>query len=150
MNFRAVLKVYNGLRQLTDDESALLNTLRAMNDTERELLVESLQPQKAAGKKAAKARKSASKSPRATSLSSVIQRTPKTKDDDDSSSQQCSYQMGDETCDATISDPIHDESFGYAGYHPFQPLARSAVPPSIPASSETEVEDASNAAHGGD
>lgn len=127
MNLKLVLRTYSALRQLTDDESALLNTLRAMNDTERELLVESLQPQKAAGKKAAKARKSASKSPRATSLSSVIQRTPKTKDDDDSSSQQCSYQMGNETCDATISDPIHDESFGYTGYHTFVPPAQAAT-----------------------
>lgn len=54
MNWKLVLKIYGNLRQLTDDESALLNTLRAMNDTERELLVESLQPQKSAGKKAVK------------------------------------------------------------------------------------------------
>lgn len=149
MNWKLVLRIYGNLRQLTDDESVLLNTLRAMSDTERELLVESLQPQKLAGRKAAKSRKSGSKSPRATSLSSVIQRTPKTKDDD-GSSQPCSYLMGNESCDAVVGDPIHDKSFGYAGYHPFQPPAQSAVLSSTPTNSETGLEDASNAAHAGD
>ena len=40
MNFKLVLKVYSQLRQLTDDESALLNTLRGMTDAEREMTVE--------------------------------------------------------------------------------------------------------------
>ena len=51
MNLRNVLKTYSLLRSLTDDESALLATLRAMTDTERELLVESLAPAKPAAKK---------------------------------------------------------------------------------------------------
>lgn len=51
MNFKQVLKAYSLLRQLSDDESALLATLRGMNDSERELLVESLQPEKVAAKK---------------------------------------------------------------------------------------------------
>lgn len=46
MNLRTVLRTYGLLRQLTDDETALLNTLRGMNDGERELLVESLSPEK--------------------------------------------------------------------------------------------------------
>lgn len=48
MNLKNVLKTYSLLRQLSDDETALLNTLREMNDAERELLVESLQPEKSA------------------------------------------------------------------------------------------------------
>lgn len=51
MNLKTVLRTYGLLRQLTDDESALLATLRGMNDGERELLVESLQPEKVAAKK---------------------------------------------------------------------------------------------------
>lgn len=52
MNIRNVLRAYTLQRQLTDDETALLNTLRSLSDPERELLVESLSPsQKKAGKK---------------------------------------------------------------------------------------------------
>lgn len=47
MNVRNVLKVYGLLRQLTDDESALLETLRAFTDSEREQFVEALAPVKA-------------------------------------------------------------------------------------------------------
>jgi hypothetical protein len=54
LNLRNVLKTYALLRSLTDSESALLDTLRAMNDAERGLLVESLTPAKAATKKATK------------------------------------------------------------------------------------------------
>jgi hypothetical protein len=46
MNLRTVLRTYALLRQLTDDESALLETLRGMSEGERELLVESLSPEK--------------------------------------------------------------------------------------------------------
>lgn len=44
MNYKLVLKTYSQLRQLTDDETALLNTLRGMTDAERELLAETLGP----------------------------------------------------------------------------------------------------------
>lgn len=54
MNIKLVLSTYSKLRQLTDDETALLETLRRMTDTERELLVETLSPQKQAGKKTAR------------------------------------------------------------------------------------------------
>ena len=50
---RTVLKVYSLQRQFSGDESALLATLRGMSDTERELLVESLQPEKPIVKKRA-------------------------------------------------------------------------------------------------
>jgi hypothetical protein len=68
MNLRNVLRTYALLRQLSDDESALLTTLRGMSEGERELLVESLAPTKPVVKK----RKSASKSPRASSLAQQI------------------------------------------------------------------------------
>jgi len=70
MNLRNVLRTYALLRSLTDDESALLETLRQLSESERELLVESLSPGKVTGKKAAK--KSSSKSPRAASLAATI------------------------------------------------------------------------------
>jgi len=54
MNLRNVLKTYSLLRSLTDDESALLETLRSLNDNDRELMVETLVPGKAAAKKATK------------------------------------------------------------------------------------------------
>jgi len=53
MNLKTVLRTYALLRQLTDDETALLNTLRQMNESERELLVESLAPAKVVSKKKA-------------------------------------------------------------------------------------------------
>lgn len=179
MNLRNVLRAYSHLRQLTDDESALLETLRAMNDSERELLVESLQDKPAAKKGSATTRvyehcaqcdktkghsfhkdsssdgyhefqspqKSSSKSKKAASLQRQIQgRATGSKD-------RCvfSLQTGDdkyETCDAVENDPIHDETFGYAGYHPFQVAASPAPPPSTPASSETGQGDVSNAVQG--
>lgn len=51
MNIRNVLRTYSLLRQLTDDETALLETLRSMSDTDRESLVVALQPEKPATKK---------------------------------------------------------------------------------------------------
>lgn len=48
MNLKNVLRTYVLLRQLTDDESALLNTLRNLSEPECELLIESLAPQQAA------------------------------------------------------------------------------------------------------
>jgi hypothetical protein len=56
LNLKAVLRTYALLRQLTDDETALLNTLRGMSDGERELLVESLEPVKATRKRSAQPR----------------------------------------------------------------------------------------------
>jgi hypothetical protein len=51
MNLHNVLKVYRLLRQFSDDESALLATLRGLNDSERELLADELQPERVAAKK---------------------------------------------------------------------------------------------------
>lgn len=44
MNIKSVLRVYGQLRTLTNDETALLETLRKFTDSEREAFVEALQP----------------------------------------------------------------------------------------------------------
>lgn len=120
MNLKLVLRTYAALRQLSDDETALLTTLRNLNDSEREQLVESLVPTKGTGKGLKKTRKSREKSPRASSLQKQLQVTGK-----GTGNGHCVFEVtgGDglrETCDATANDPIHDQSFGYAGYHEFQ------------------------------
>lgn len=72
MNLRNVLRTYALLRSLTDDESALLETLRGLSESDREQLVESLSPSGTGKKKAGK--KSSSKSPRASGMAAVIKR----------------------------------------------------------------------------
>jgi hypothetical protein len=67
MNIRAVLRTYAMLRVLTDDETALLETLRGLSDSEHEAMVQALAPQKATVK-----RKRPSKSAKALSLASAI------------------------------------------------------------------------------
>lgn len=52
MNLKVVLRTYGLLRQLADDETALLETLRSLTDSDREQLVESLAPAKATKKAA--------------------------------------------------------------------------------------------------
>jgi hypothetical protein len=68
MNIRNVLRTYGLLRQLSDDETALLETLRGLNESEREQLVESLAPVKAAKKP----RKPRGKSARASSMAETL------------------------------------------------------------------------------
>lgn len=116
-NFRNVLKAYTLLRSLNDDETALLETLRGLSDTERELTVAALSP--ATSKKSTKkaATKTASKSRRAASLGAAIgsrsNHTPNVL---------CGFQYHDESfCDQPQSNLVHDKTAGYAGYHEFQP-----------------------------
>lgn len=73
MNLRNVLRTYALLRQLSDDESALLDTLRSLSESERDQLVETLSPVKVAKK----ATKKSSKSRRAESLAEKLKDTPK-------------------------------------------------------------------------
>lgn len=54
MNLKNVLRTYGLLRSLTDNESALLETLRGLSESDREQLVESLSPSGGGKKKAAK------------------------------------------------------------------------------------------------
>lgn len=71
MNLRNVLRTYALLRQLTDDESALLATLRGMNESERESLVLAMQPEKPAIKKR-KPRTGGGKSQRASNMAATL------------------------------------------------------------------------------
>lgn len=120
MNIRNVLKTYANLRQLTDDETALLNTLRQLNDTERELLVASLQPEKVIKR----ASKKPSKSKRASGIESAISRSNATQT---RLRRPCTYQVDDNgglvDCGEMQSNPIHDATFAYVGYHEFVPAS---------------------------
>jgi hypothetical protein len=134
------------LRSLTDDESALLETLRAMNDSERELLVESLSPNKPTTKKPAK-------KPAATREYDYCLRCGTTKRDSSHKDQAspdyhqfqssqgksaravsigeqikgtgklkkvCAFIYADNSaCNQLEDNPIHEPDGGYAGFHSF-------------------------------
>lgn len=72
MSLRQVLTIYNAERQLNEDDTALLNTLRRLKDADRELLVQELsdKPQKKPGK--GRASKSSTKSQRASGMAAAI------------------------------------------------------------------------------
>ena len=160
MNFRQVLRAYSLLRQLSDDESALLATLRGMSEPEREALVVAMQPERTtAGKKKA-TKKTGGKSPRASAMAATLGKnlaqqraaTTETKD-----GPRCSHPMGDGVpCDAGEHSPIHDKGLGYLNYHPFvsSSSARNAAGKSSTnddeASSEIDSEDVSVAVGAGE
>ena len=121
MNIKSVLRVYSQLRNLTDDETALLETLRAMSDAERELTVEALQPQKVV-KKASK--KSSNKSSRASGMAAAI----KGNLDQRREASVCVFIYADNShCNQKEDNPVHDPNGGYAGYHEFQPSDATAA-----------------------
>lgn len=122
MNYRAILKVYSAERRLTDDETAFLNTLRAMNDSERELLVESLSPEKPVSR--ARKKPAGKKSARAASLSEKIQGTAGPKSIDGGVSKMRCVQEG---CGEYADNPIHDSLMGYRGYHEFDSGQQAAT-----------------------
>jgi hypothetical protein len=160
MNFKLVLKAYSTLRQLTDDESALLATLRGMSEPEREALVVAMQPERTtAGRKKA-TKKTGGKSPRASAMAATLgknlaqQRAAMTETED---GPRCSHPMGDGVpCDTGEHSPIHDKGLGYLNYHPFvsSSTVRSAAGKSSTsddgASSGTDSGDASVAVGAGD
>lgn len=113
MSLRQVLTIYNAERQLNDDETALLNTLRKMTDAERGMFVEGLsdKPQKKSNKKSSVA----SKSRRASSLAQQIQTVNKPALDGGVSKMRCVV----EGCGEYADNPVHDSLMGYAGYHEF-------------------------------
>jgi hypothetical protein len=158
VNFKLVLKAYSTLRQLSDDESALLATLRDMNDSEREALVVAMQPERTTGKKKA-AKKTGGKSPRASAMAATLgknlaqQRAATTETED---GLRCSHPIGDGVpCDAGEHSPIHDKGLGYLNYHPFvssstaRPAAGKSSTSDDGASSETDSGDASVAVGAG-
>lgn len=121
MNLRNVLSAYSKLRQLTDDESALLETLRGLNDAERELLVESLSPASKGAKKPGKkgSSKPASKSSRASGMAAAIAK---------------SLSHGKPTGEGPIckicshAEDYEDHSQPSPHYHPFEPSGSTAQP----------------------
>lgn len=126
MNYRLVLKTYTALRQLTDEESALLTTLRNMSESEQELMVETLSPQSKSAKKRGK--KSATKSRKASSLANQIQQRPRVA----TTTPLCVFVVNSETgetCNARDDDTIHDPTYSssHLFVHPDQETQVSAV-----------------------
>ena len=126
-NFKNVLKVFKMMREFEPDDHALLNTLRGATEPELELLVEAVGPQKKPTRKLAS--KGAGKSRRASGMAAQLntrlaaQQRALTNGD-------CAFILNDttgETCDAKPDDPIHDQTFGYGGYHEFQPATAQAA-----------------------
>jgi hypothetical protein len=119
MNIKRVTQALRLQESLTEDEAMMVNVLRALTPTERELLVGTLQPQKPVKKRT----RGVSKSPRAASLASAIGGTGKPA--------RCVYEIDDNgglmPCGAPESDSIHDKDAGYAGYHEFQPVRVAAM-----------------------
>lgn len=143
MNFKQVLKAYAILRNLTDDESALLETLRGLSESDREQLVESLSPGGAGKKKAATVEKKGqcaacdhvkthpvhtqsnrvgyhvyqpTRSRRATSLAEQIKSTGKPHLGEGPVCTICSH-----------TEDYEDHSEPSPHYHPFQPPVRNAA-----------------------
>lgn len=167
MDFKRVLKVYSLQRQLTDDETALLNTLRGMTDAERELLAESLGPPAKA-----KSTKPSTKKFKKCDVCGVSKRAAKHHDttlsdyhvfDEGGSAKGavkrrglpvmgasvngklptpllCDYSIDGKVCKGTATDAIHDKAMGYGNYHPFQSAARSAESSSSTGQSEVSSE----------
>lgn len=119
MNIKSVLRTYSLLRQLTDDETALLETLRAMNDSEREALVETLSPQPA--RKSSTKKSASKKSSRASSLEQQIQKRGRLAISD-------TWENGDESCEHCQWPPDHNIHHleTTEAYHPFSPAAPTA------------------------
>lgn len=155
MNLRNVLRAYSNLRQLTDDETALLETLCGMNDSERELLVESLspQPQKKSSKKAA------GKSKRATGMQAQLNTRLAARDRQPDDDDRCAVLRGD--LGGTVCGLLPDHNVHHLesvrGYHPFVATAPTAGSPSSAngadgnstVNSETQPDGVSNAHHAG-
>jgi hypothetical protein len=127
MNIRNVLRTYSLLRQLTDDESALLETLRGLSEGERDLLVQSLAPAKAAVKKAAK--KAANKSQRASGMAAAIGgslQQSRAAERAVDPNYHCQQRLRDGTlCDEAADANVHHLR-GVTGYHEFVAAQSSA------------------------
>lgn len=120
MNLRNVLRAYSLLRVLNDDETALLETLRAANDNERQLIAEAMsdKPQKKAGKKSAGR---GGRSKRGESLQQQIQ-TARPSLDGGVSKMRCSREGCGEYADHNKHHLTTDPD-----YHEFQPVAASTA-----------------------
>lgn len=137
-NLKLVLRTYSALRQMSPDDIALLETLRALNESDRELMVETLAG-KAMGKKASK--KSSKKSTRASSLGAAVKDGLRRREPtvggfaDDTDMLRCS------DCGAVSDDNVHHKRTD-PNYHPFVSTAPPA-PVSSPANGELSVPESS-------
>lgn len=149
MDLKLILKTFSNLRRMTSDEVAFLETLRAMNESECEALVETLAPQPV--RKSSTKKSASKKSSRASSLEQQIQK--RGRQVQELCVAKIPHQNG--TCDMAENNPIHDESFGYGNWHPFSPAAPTASDSSSAnggagsgtASSETQKASAGSAVH---
>ena len=122
MSIQTIVK-YNKLRaQMTPDELKLADTLYEASEAEKALLVESLSPEKPAGRTRKKA--AGKKSVRAASLSEKIQGTAGPKSIDGGVSKMRCIQEG---CGEYADNPIHDSLMGYRGYHEFDSGQQAAT-----------------------
>lgn len=152
-NLKLVLRTYSALRQMSPDDIALLETLRALNDGDRELMVETLQGKAAArkaGKKSStsKSSQSSTKSPRASGMAAQLNKSLKqqqrepmtTKDDDyDPEAERCTFIRGDGKLCYLLSDHNVHHMKTHPEYHPFQ-LSTTAPPAPAPSSANGGVE----------
>lgn len=143
MNIKSVLRTYSLLRQLTDDEAALLETLRNFNDSEREAFVEALSD-KPAGKKASK--KASKKSARASSLGAAVKSGLQRREPtvggftDDADMLRCTAMIddngGEMECGETVDNNVHHKRTD-PNFHPFVSTAPPA-PAQSPANGGAE------------
>jgi hypothetical protein len=149
MNIRKIV-TYNALRkEFTAEELVLADTLYNASETDRELLIQSLQPEKAtkkAGKKSATTREYdhclrcgttkrdsshkdqtspdyhefQSATAKSARAASLAQQIKST-----GKAPRCTYEVdgngGLMPCDALADNAIHDKDASYLGYHEFQP-----------------------------
>lgn len=119
MNYRLVLKTYTALRQMSPDDLALLDTLRGLSDTEREMMMDALSPQKPAAKKSTKKR---GKSQRASGMAAALSRNLMQERQINEGA--CAHMLEcGLPCNTGDNNPIHDKSFGYGDYHEFVPAS---------------------------
>ncbi len=124
MNIKSVLRVYGQLRNLTDDETALLETLRSMTDTERELTVEALQPAKPPARKASK-KGGTGKSRRASSLAEQMSTALKPLTDIvNANGESCMWVGNNGPCFKPVDDNVHHKQTD-PDYHEFTATAKA-------------------------
>lgn len=168
MSYKDVFDVFKRERRLNNDETALLNSLRHMTDTERELLAETLGPPAKA-----KASKAVTKKFKKCDVCGVSKRAahhrdadhpdyhvfdegaPKTTEKKSARASSlaekiagtasgnhkpllCSYEIDGKVCKGEEGDGIHDKSLGYGNYHPF--VSSSSAPSAVGQSSTSGSE----------
>lgn len=137
-NFSLILRTYTAMRQMSPDDLALLNTLRALNDVDRQKLIETMsdKPQKKSSKKSAGGGGRSSKSARAAGMAKTLngnlsQRRQETIDDvverDTEEPDRCHFIRADgNPCKLLPDHNIHHMTTANE-YHEFQSVVSSAA-----------------------